>query len=155
MMIMDRLEAGGSFTEFYAMDFVENFILMGHDGPGHVAISAQRPVLRGLGLYHGKRGGGVSVEFSVKHGPITILGMTQTADGRLKMIAAEGDCIAGDTFKIGNTNSRLKFSVGPAEFMNRWCEEGPTHHCALGIGHQISKLKKFARLSGIELAVVD
>ena len=154
MMIMDRMEAGGSFTEFYAMDFVDDFILMGHDGPGHVNISATRPVLRGLGLYHGKRGGGVSVEFSVKHGPITILGMTQTADGKLKMIAAEGDCIAGPTFKIGNTNSRLKFSMGPADFMNRWCEEGPTHHCALGIGHQIDRIRKFAKLSGIELAVV-
>lgn len=155
MMIMDRMEAGGSYTEFYAMDFAENFILMGHDGPGHVAISAQRPVLRGLGLYHGKRGGGVSVEFSVKHGPITILGITQTADGRLKMLAAEGECIPGDTFRIGNTNSRLKFALDPAEFMNRWCEEGPTHHCALGIGHQLSTIRKYARLSGIELAVVS
>jgi L-arabinose isomerase len=154
MMIMDRLGAGGSYTEFYAMDFVDDFILMGHDGPGHVAISASRPVLRGLGLYHGKRGGGVSVEFSVKHGPITILGMTQTADGNLKMIAAEGECIPGPTFRIGNTNSRLKFELGPADFMNRWCEQGPTHHCALGIGHQVEKLKKFAKVIGLELVVV-
>ncbi len=154
MMIMDRMEAGGSYTEFYAMDFIENFILMGHDGPGHVAISAERPVLRGLGLYHGKRGGGVSVEFSVKNGPITILGMTQTADGRLKMLAAEGECIPGETFRIGNTNSRLKFPLGPAEFMNRWCAEGPTHHVALGIGHQVSRLQKLARLSGLQLVVV-
>lgn len=155
MMIMDRLGAGGSFTEFYAMDFVDDFILMGHDGPGHVAISASRPVLRGLGLYHGKRGGGVSVEFSVKHGPITILGMTQTADGNLKMIAAEGECIPGPTFRIGNTNSRLKFPLGPADFMNRWCNQGPTHHCALGIGHQVDRLEKFARIIGLELVVVE
>ena len=154
MMIMDRLEAGGSYTEFYAMDFVDNFVLMGHDGPGHVAISDSRPILRGLGLYHGKRGFGVSVEFSVKRGPITILGMTQTADGRLKMIAAEGECIAGPTMKIGNTNSRLKFPLGPADFMNQWCEQGPTHHCALGIGHQIDRVEKLSRLMGIELAVV-
>jgi L-arabinose isomerase len=80
--------------------------------------------------------------------------MTQTADGNLKMIAAEGTCIDGPTFRIGNTNSRLKFPLGPADFMNKWCEEGPTHHCALGIGHQVDKLKKFSRLSGIELVVV-
>ena len=91
----------------------------------------------------------------MKHGPITILGVTQTADGNLKMIAAEGECIPGQNFRIGNTNSRLKFNHGPAEFMNRWCEEGPTHHCALGIGYQVSKLKKFSRLSGIELAVLS
>lgn len=154
MMIMDRLEAGGSYTEFYAMDFVDNFVLMGHDGPGHIAISDQKPVLRGLGLYHGKRGGGVSVEFSVKQGPITILGMTQTADGRLKMLAAEGECIPGPTMRIGNTNSRLKFPLDPATFMNTWCEQGPTHHCALGVGHQLSKIEKLSRLMGLELAVV-
>lgn len=95
MMLLDRLGAGGSYTEFYALDFNEDFILMGHDGPGHVAISDEKPVLRGLGLYHGKRGFGVSVEFKVKTGPITILGMTQTEDGRLKMVAAEGEAVPG------------------------------------------------------------
>lgn len=155
MLIMDRLKAGGSYTEFYAMDFNEDFILMGHDGPGHIAISDTKPLLRGLGLYHGKRGYGISVEFKVKTGPVTILGMTQTADGRLKMLATEGESIPGATLQIGNTNSRLKFKLDPAEFMNRWSEEGPTHHCALGIGHQLPKIKKLARLLNIELVVIE
>ena len=155
MLMMDRLGAGGSYTEFYAMDFVEDFILMGHDGPGHIAISDGKPVLRGLGVYHGKRGHGVSVEFNVKTGPITILGMTQTAEGRLKMLAAEGESIPGPRLEIGNTNSRLKFGLDPAEFMNRWSEEGPTHHCALGVGHQLGKIRKLSRLMGIELAVMS
>jgi L-arabinose isomerase len=154
MLMMDRLKAGGSYTEFYAMDFNDDFILMGHDGPGHIAISDQKPMLRGLGLYHGKRGYGLSVEFKVKTGPITILGMTQTADGRLKLLAAEGESIPGDTMQIGNTNSRLKFSLDPATFMNTWCEEAPTHHCALGVGHQLGKIRKLARLLNLELAVV-
>jgi L-arabinose isomerase len=154
MKIMDAFGAGGSYTEFYAMDFLEHFVMMGHDGPGHVAISDAKPILRGLGLYHGKRGYGISVEFSVKHGPVTILGVTQTADGNLKLLAAEGESIAGSRLQIGNTNSRLKFSLDPAEFMDAWCEEGPTHHVALGVGHQISKLKKFARLAGLEFKVV-
>lgn len=154
MLMMDRLAAGGSYTEFYAMDFVEDFILMGHDGPGHIAISDGKPVLRGLGLYHGKRGYGVSVEFNVKIGPITILGLTQTAEGRLKMLAAEGESLPGPRLEIGNTNSRLKFALDPAEFMNRWSEHGPTHHCALGVGHQLGKIRKLARLLEGELAVV-
>lgn len=154
MFILDRLGAGGSYTEFYAMDFVDRFILMGHDGPGHVAISSRRPKLRGLGLYHGKRGYGISVEFSVKTGPITILGTTQTADGRLKFLVAEGESIPGPTFRIGNTNSRLQFGLGPAEFMDRWCAEGPTHHVALGIGHQRNRIEKLARLLGLQCVVV-
>jgi len=154
MLIMDRFGAGGSFTEFYAMDFRDGFVLMGHDGPGHIAISDARPVLRGLGLYHGKRGSGVSVEFKVKTGPVTILGLTQTADGRLRLVAAEGESLPGPILRIGNTNSRLRFGRGPAEFINRWSMEGPTHHCALGVGHSLGRIGKLASLLKIPLAEV-
>ena len=136
------------------MDFREGFVLMGHDGPGHIAISDARPVLRGLGLYHGKRGSGVSVEFKVKTGPVTILGLTQTADCKLKLVAAEGESLPGPILRIGNTNSRLRFPLGPAEFINRWSMEGPTHHCALGVGHNVARIGKLASLLKIPLAEV-
>jgi L-arabinose isomerase len=154
MFLLDRLDAGGSFTEFCAMDFDEGFVLMGHDGPGHIAISDEKPVLRGLGLYHGKRGYGVSVEFKVKVGPVTILAMTQTAEGRLKMLAAEGESLPGPILRVGNTNSRLRFSLPPDEFVNAWCAEGPTHHCALGVGHVAGRLGKVSRLCEVPLVEV-
>jgi L-arabinose isomerase len=127
---------------------------MGHDGPGHLAISGRKPVLRGLGLYHGKRGDGVSVEFSVRTGPVTLLAMTQTADGNLKMLTAEGESLPGPILRIGNTNSRLRFPLGPREFVNRWCEEGPTHHCALGVGHTGTVVQRFSDLTGLPLVKV-
>jgi L-arabinose isomerase len=154
MFLLDRLGAGGSYTEFYALDFDEGFVLMGHDGPAHVGIADGRPVVRALKLYHGKAGAGLSVEMNVRLGPVTILGVTQTADGQLKLIAAEGESIPGPTFRIGNTNSRLRFSLGPRLFMDAWCDEGPTHHVALGIGHQLGPIRKCADLLGLELAVV-
>ena len=123
MFLLDRLGAGGSYTEFYALDFDEGFVLMGHDGPGHLAIAEGRPVARALQLYHGKAGAGLSIEMKVRLGPVTILGLTQTADGKLKLIAAEGESISGPTFRIGNTNSRIRFVKGPAEFMDAWCAE--------------------------------
>jgi L-arabinose isomerase len=155
MFLLDRLGAGGSFTEFYALDFDEDFILMGHDGPGHVAIADGRPVVRALRLYHGKSGAGLSVEFKVRLGPVTILGVSQTADGRLQLIAAEGESIAGPTFRIGNTNSRIRFASGPADFMDAWCAVGPTHHVALGLGHQLGRIRMVADLLGLELMVVE
>jgi L-arabinose isomerase len=154
MMILDRLRAGGSFTEFYAMDFREGFLLMGHDGPAHLAMSGSQPVLRGLSLYHGKRGSGVSVEFHVKPGPVTLLGMTQTADGSLKMLTAQGESEPGPIMKIGNTNSRLRFALGPREFINRWCQEGPTHHCALGVGHVSGAIAKLSQLIGVPVVEI-
>jgi L-arabinose isomerase len=154
MLLLDRLRAGGSYTEFYALDFDAEFVLMGHDGPGHLAIAEGRPVARALKLYHGKAGAGLSIEMKVRLGPVTILGVTQTADGRLKLIAAEGESIAGPTFRIGNTNSRIRFGAGPTAFFDAWCAEGPTHHVALGIGHQVARLRKVADLLGLELAVV-
>jgi L-arabinose isomerase len=155
MLLLDRLGAGGSYTEFYALDFDEEFILMGHDGPGHLAIAEGRPVARALKLYHGKAGAGLSIEMKVRLGPVTILGVAQTADGRLKLIAAEGESIAGPTFKIGNTNSRIRFTSGPTAFFDAWCAQGPTHHVALGVGHQLSRVRKIADLLGLELAVVQ
>jgi L-arabinose isomerase len=155
MLLLDRLGAGGSYTEFYALDFDDDFVLMGHDGPGHLAIAEGRPVARALALYHGKAGAGLSIEMKVRLGPVTILGVTQTADGRLRLVAAEGESIAGPTFKIGNTNSRIRFRSGPTAFFDAWCAEGPTHHVALGVGHQLSRLRKVADLLGLELAVVE
>jgi L-arabinose isomerase len=160
MKVMDTLGAGGSYTEFYAMDFAERFLLMGHDGPFHLGIAEGRPVLRGLGLYHGKRGHGVSVEAQVRQGPVTILGLTQTRDGRLKWLCAEGWSLPGDILRIGNTNSRLRFTPGPedefdvAGWVNCWAAQGPTHHVALGIGHQASTVAKMASLMGLECVVV-
>ncbi len=150
MTILDRLGAGGSYTEIYAMDFVEGFVLMGHDGPGHLAISDRRPGLRGLGLYHGKAGRGVSVEFNVRTGPVTILGVTQTGDGRLRFITAEGESLPGPVLRIGNTNSRVRFALGPAEFVNAWCAQGPTHHVALGVGRVADEIGKLGELLGVE-----
>ena len=125
MLLLDRLGAGGSYTEFYALDFDDEFVLMGHDGPGHLAIAEGRPVARALKLYHGKSGAGLSIEMKVRLGPVTILGVTQTADGRLKLIAAEGESIAGPTFRIGNTNSRIRFAVRPDRVLRRLVRRGP------------------------------
>ena len=127
---------------------------MGHDGPGHIAIADAKPTLRALKLFHGKRGAGLSVEFNVRKGPITIVGCTQTADGRLKLIVAEGQSIEGETFRIGNTNTRLTFSLAPAEFFEAWCEHGPTHHVALGVGHVAREVRNVARLLDLEYARV-
>jgi L-arabinose isomerase len=155
MLLLDRLGCGGSYTEFYALDFEDEFILMGHDGPGHLAIAEGRPVARALKLYHGKAGAGLSIEMKVRLGPVTILGLSQTADGRLKLLAAEGESIGGPTFRIGNTNSRIRFSSSPTVFFDAWCAEGPTHHVALGVGHQLSRLRKVADLLRLELAIVE
>ncbi|MBI2946855.1 MAG: L-fucose/L-arabinose isomerase family protein [Verrucomicrobia bacterium] len=146
MKILDLLGCGGSYTEFYVMDFDEDFLLMGHDGPFHLGIAEGKPILRGLGLYHGKRGSGVSVEAHVKLGPVTLLALTQTADGQLKLLAAQGECVVGPTLQIGNTNSRIKFHRGMRSFVNGWCLEGPTHHCALGVGAGVPVVRNVASL---------
>lgn len=160
MKAMDTLGAGGSYTELYAMDFTDRFILMGHDGPFHLGIAEGLPILRGLGLYHGKRGYGVSVEARVKQGRITILGLTQTGDGRLKWLVSEGWSLPGEILHIGNTNSRLRFTEKPvddfdvAAWMNAWAAQGPTHHVALGVGHHTGALSKMAAVMGLECVVL-
>jgi L-arabinose isomerase len=155
MFILEHFNAGGSFCELYLLDFEGGFVVAGHDGPGHIAIGDKKPILRGMKLFHGKAGHGVSVEFNVKNGPVTMLGVTQTYDGRFKFVAAEGESIPGPILRIGNTNTRVKFGdMGPGEFGQAWTETGSTHHFALGVGHQLGKIEKLAKLLDIELAVV-
>jgi L-arabinose isomerase len=150
MKIMDGFGAGGSFTEYYAADFADDVVLMGHDGPGHIAIAQGKTKVRPLTVYHGKVGRGLSVEMSVKHGPVTLLSVIQTVDGKLKLLMAEGESVAGPILEIGNTNSRYRFSLGARNFMNAWNLHGPAHHCAVGIGHIAGKLKKLGALTNIE-----
>jgi L-arabinose isomerase len=145
MKIMDCFGAGGSFTEYYAADFNEDVILMGHDGPGHLAIAEGKIKARPLQVYHGKVGRGLSVEMSVKHGPVTLLSVVQTSD-RLLLLTAEAESIPGPVLEIGNTNSRYRFPIGAKRFMESWNAHGPAHHCAIGVGHIAGKLKKLAAL---------
>jgi L-arabinose isomerase len=149
MKIMDSLGAGGTFTEYYAMDFNDDLVLMGHDGPGHIAISQGKTKVRPLTIYHGKVGHGLSVEMSVKHGPVTLLSVVEDADARFKLLVAEGECVAGQILEIGNTNSRYRFPLGARGFVNAWNAQGPAHHCAVGVGHVAATLRKIAALMGI------
>jgi len=155
MLIMDRLGGGGSFTELQALNFKDNVVEMGHDGPAHLAISASRPLLRGLGVYHGKRGWGVSVEFDVAHGPVTTFGIAQLRDGRFRLVASEGEVVGGPLLKIGNTTSRVDFGGHPGDWVDDWSATGISHHWALGIGHRGEELAAVANLLGLELARVQ
>ncbi|MDD4139827.1 MAG: L-fucose/L-arabinose isomerase family protein [Eubacteriales bacterium] len=154
MLMMDRLGIGGSFAEFHPFDFRENFILVGHDGPHHIAIAEGRPVLRSLLKYHGKPGSGASVEFQIKEGPITMLGISQKADGQLKFIVGEGQSLHGPIPPTGNTNTRGHFGSDVRAFIKDWVMAGPTHHFALGIGHHAETFALLGQVLDIETTVV-
>ena len=154
MKIMDAFGAGGSFSEFYAMDFNEDVILMGHDGPGHLAIAEGKPILKPLGVFHGKPGKGLSVEMKVKNGPVTLLAVVATPEGKIKLLVAEGESVPGPILEIGNTNSRYKFPLGVKGFIDAWSKEGPAHHCAIGLGHIATKIRKLAALLNLEFVQV-
>lgn len=154
MLILDRLGIGGSFAEFHPFDFSEDFILVGHDGPHHVAIAEGKPVLRSLRKYHGKPGHGASVEFKIKEGPITLLGISQSADGRFRFVIGEGYSKAGPIPPTGNTNTRGFFEPNTRDFMEKWVMAAPTHHFALGVGHHADELAKIAHILGIPAVIV-
>lgn len=155
MMIMDRLDIGGSFAEFHPIDFTLDSVLVGHDGPHHINIAASRPVLRSLKKYHGKPGSGAGVEFQIKEGPITMLSIGQKADGKFKFIIAEGASARRPIPPTGNTNTHGIFKPDVRTFLKRWVAEGPTHHFALGIGHHAGALVEIAKILNLDYAVVS
>ena len=154
MKIMDCFGAGGSFSEYYALDFKDDVVLMGHDGPGHIAIAEGKTKVRPLGVYHGKVGSGLSVEMSVKNGPVTLLSVVEAGEGKLMLLVAEGLSVPGSILQIGNTNSRYKFTIGARKFVNDWNSHGPAHHCAIGVGHIATKIKKLGELLNMEVVQV-
>ncbi|HHV44585.1 MAG TPA: arabinose isomerase [Firmicutes bacterium] len=155
MFIMHGFGAGGSFAELHPVDFNDNLVLIGHDGPGHILISDEKPKLRGLSLYHGKQGFGVSTEFKVRTGPVTLLTLTQDYDGSFKFVCAEGESLPGPIPSTGNTNSRIRFREDVRSFVESWSRAGVSHHLALGIGKQIGKIKKLGHALGMEVCVVS
>ena len=152
MLIEDRLDIGGSFAEFHPIDFKEGFALVGHDGPHHLNIADGKPVLRSLTKYHGKPGSGASVEFRIKEGPITMLGIGMTGENRFKFVIAEGKSVRGPIPPTGNTNTRGFFEPDMKTFLKRWVAEGPTHHFALGIGHHGESLEKIGQILKLDTA---
>jgi L-arabinose isomerase len=154
MKIMDGFGAGGSFTEYYAMDYADDVVLMGHDGPGHIAIAEGKTKVRPLEVYHGKVGKGLSVEMSVKHGPVTLLSVVENAEGGLLLLTAEATSVPGPILEIGNTNSRYSFSIGARAFVTAWNSHGPAHHCAIGVGHISAKIAKLGELLGMKVVRV-
>lgn len=154
LLIFDRLGIGGSFAEFHPIDFNEGFVLVGHDGPHNISIADGKPVLRSLKKYHGKPGRGAGVEFKIKEGPITMLSINSTYEGRFKFIIAEGESVSGPIPPTGNTNTRGFFKPDIKTFLKKWINEGPTHHFALGIGHHASTLEKIARYLNIDSVIV-
>jgi L-arabinose isomerase len=153
MKIMDTFGVGGSFTEYYAMDYNDDIVIMGHDGPGHTAIAEGKTKVRPLEIYHGKVGAGVSVEMSVQRGPVTLLSVLEL-NGKVSLLVAEGESVEGQILEIGNTNSRYKFSIGARQFVESWNANAPAHHCAVGVGHIADRIKKLGALLNLDVVQI-
>jgi len=155
MKVLDLLGAGGMFAEFFSMDFEEDFVLMGHDGPGNINMAHGRPRLQHLPVHHGKSGHGLGIDFDLAPGAVTLVNLTQFDAGEtFKLLYTVGEIVAGPILAIGNPNARVRLAQPIHTFMDAWCRQGPSHHVAVGYGDQSLALEAFAEAMGFPTARV-
>lgn len=149
MLAMNRFGGGGSFAELHPFDSHDDIILIGHDGPHNITVSEGRPVIRKLRKYHGKPGAGLSVEFRLRNGDITLLSCSSDSKGGFRMISTKCRSIPGDIPQTGNTNTRCRFDMKAERFVEKWSAAGPTHHMAIGVGDHTAEAGLFCAMMGI------
>ena len=155
MKIFDLMGSGGMFLEFFSMDFDDDFILMGHDGPSNILVASGKPRLQHLEVHHGKSGHGLGIDFDMREGPVTLLNLSQFDAGTsFKLIYTVGEIIPGDILSIGNPNCRVRVQQPIHTFINAWCQQGPSHHVALGIGDRGAEIESFGEAMGFRVARV-
>jgi L-arabinose isomerase len=85
----------------------------------------------------------------IPNGPVTLLNLTQFAAGsKFKLIYSVAEAVPGDILNIGNPNCRVRVSRPIHEFMDAWCQQGPSHHIALGLGDRSQELEALAESIG-------
>ena len=154
MSILKTISGMGQLSEMYSIDFEDDICIIGHSGSGDADISAKKPTMKIVPVFHGKTGGGYLTQFYPHLGPVTYLGITQDKDGRFKFVVAEGVNEEGPIFTFGDTNMRTRFDIGAREFCNRWSEAGPTHHMAASAGRHIDTILKVAKILDVPVDIV-
>ncbi len=154
MGILKTIAGTGQLSEMYSIDFDEDICIIGHSGSGDADISAEKPTMRIVPVFHGKTGGGYLTQFYPHLGPVTYLAITQDADGHFAFVVAEGVNEPGPIFTFGDTNMRTRFSCGARAFCDRWSEAGPTHHMAAASGRHIDTILKVAKIFDVPVTIV-
>lgn len=154
MSILKTISGMGQLSEMFSIDFNEDICIIGHSGSGDADISAKKPLMKIVPVFHGKTGGGYLTQFYPHLGPVTYLGITQDKNGNFKFVVAEGINEDGPIFTFGDTNMRTRFTCGAREFCNRWSEAGPTHHMAAAAGRHIDTILKVAKIFNVPVDVI-
>ncbi len=154
MLTLKTLAGSATLAELYSMDFDDDVIIIGHSGAGDPAISRTPPRLAMSDVFHGKSGKGYLTQFYPGAGDVTLLSMMQDGSGDYRIVAAEGEIVAGPTLQLGDTNARVRFPQGLRRFARDWSALGPTHHGVMGYGHRIDRLQRAAIALGIPLDIV-
>ena len=154
MSILKTISGMGQLSEMFSIDFNEDICIIGHSGSGDADISAKKPLMKIVPVFHGKTGGGYLTQFYPHLGPVTYLGITQDKNGNFKFVVAEGINEDGPIFTFGDTNMRTRFTCGAREFCNRWSEAGPTHHMAAAAGRHIDTILKVAKIFNVLVDII-
>jgi L-arabinose isomerase len=152
--MMHELTGASNFTEMFTMDFANNSILMMHMGEANWMMARKDEPIWVLRSTLGLADTPVApllLAFSLEPGDATLVNLTTVANGRLRLLVAEGR-VADFPYIPAMERPHYKFT--PAEELSKFLTEysllGGSHHLALSYGRWSNEVKKIGELLGIE-----
>lgn len=155
VMLMQQLTRETNFAEMFTIDFAGGGIFMNHMAETNYRLGRPDLPVRLIRNAASFLPGEPSVcAFTVqKPGPVTLLNLTATAGGRLKMIGMCGEVAdwgPAPGVRTPHFMFRPRLADGVEAFLTRYSLEGGSHHLALGYGDQRGPLRAAAKMMGIE-----
>jgi L-fucose isomerase-like protein len=153
MKLAEKLTGSKAFfCDMISFDEDGNTGIFWHCGAAPSSLCGQNncPALKKHSIVDGGGKKGISCEFPLKEGPVTVLRLGENEYGEFRLLSISAEALPTDQMLKGNP-VKVRFESNAKEIAETLIEEGFEHHFALIHGDIEKELEIFAKLLDLEL----